>query len=225
MIIDRVIQIIEYKGINKSQFYRETGLSNGFLDKVKDIGSSKIEDILNSYPEINPAWLLTGKGEMLLADMGNNEPGNTMIPLYNDVSSIGGISNIADISGVSQPTEWINAGDWFRDATAAIRHYGDSMIEYPSGSILALKEVQDRNLIVWGRNYSIETTEFRITKRLQRGKSEDYISAYSSNNETYPDGTLIHQPIDIHSKSIKRLYLVLGYVTKEYSSGVVGMMQ
>jgi repressor LexA len=66
MIVDRVLRIIELKGLNKSQFYKETGLSNGFLDKVRDIGASKIEDILNAFPEINPTWLLTGKGDMIL---------------------------------------------------------------------------------------------------------------------------------------------------------------
>lgn len=66
MIIDRILQIIDFKGINKNKFYKEAGLSNGFLDKVrKDIGSSKMEQILKAYPEINPDWFLTGEGNML----------------------------------------------------------------------------------------------------------------------------------------------------------------
>lgn len=65
MIIDRILKIIELKNINKNRFYKETGLSNGFLDKVKDIGASKIELILNSFPDINAEWLITGNGEML----------------------------------------------------------------------------------------------------------------------------------------------------------------
>lgn len=67
MIIERLLQFIEYKKISKSKFYKETGLSNGFLDKVKDIGVSKIERILQTYPEINLYWLVLGKGEMLLS--------------------------------------------------------------------------------------------------------------------------------------------------------------
>jgi hypothetical protein len=31
----------------------------------KDIGSSKMEQILKAYPEINPDWFLTGEGNML----------------------------------------------------------------------------------------------------------------------------------------------------------------
>ena len=62
---ERILQYLEYKSIRKSKFYKDVGLSNGFLDKVKDIGSGKLELILKSYPDINPEWLLTGKGNML----------------------------------------------------------------------------------------------------------------------------------------------------------------
>lgn len=66
MSVDRILQYLSYKGISKHKFYLKTGLSNGFLDKVKDIGASKIEVILYNYPDINPIWLITGKGSMLL---------------------------------------------------------------------------------------------------------------------------------------------------------------
>jgi toxin-antitoxin system, antitoxin component, xre family len=139
------------------------------------------------------------------------------IPLY-DTYSVGGTSMIAPNDPVTAPTEWIDAGDWFIDATAAMHHYGDSMIEYPSGCILALKEINDKQLIIWGKNYVIETDEYRITKRLQRSKDPKYVIAYSTNEEKYQDGTLIHQPIDIPKSAIRRLALVLGYVVKEHCS-------
>ena len=88
-MIDRILQIIDYKGINKSIFYKETGLSNGFLDKVKDIGASKLELILNSYPEIDMEWLLTGKGEMLKSQKVDQnilkEPGESYGPDYKEL--------------------------------------------------------------------------------------------------------------------------------------------
>lgn len=64
-MIERILQIIDYKGISKNQFYKETGLSNGFLDKVKDIGVSKLEQILKTYPEINPEFIIFGKNPMI----------------------------------------------------------------------------------------------------------------------------------------------------------------
>ena len=65
MIIERIRQIIDYKKISTRQFCIEVGVANGFLDKVKDVGSEKLLKILNTYPELSPEWLLTGRGEML----------------------------------------------------------------------------------------------------------------------------------------------------------------
>ena len=62
---ERILQFIEYKSLSKNKFYKETGLSNGILDKQGGISSDSLEKIYCVYPEINLDWLLTGKGEML----------------------------------------------------------------------------------------------------------------------------------------------------------------
>lgn len=64
----RILEHIDLKGINKRQFYIKTGISNGVLDKKTGLNESSIEKYLNAFPEINPTWLLTGKGNMF-----NNE--------------------------------------------------------------------------------------------------------------------------------------------------------
>lgn len=136
-----------------------------------------------------------------------------LIPFYDDPISIGGIERErASDESIISPSEYIDIGDWFRDATAALRHYGDSMKEYPPGCILTLKEVKERRLIVWGNDYTIETPEYRITKKVQRGDTTDAIRAYSTNEDTYKDGRLVHEPIDVLWNDIRRIFLVLGYV-------------
>ena len=142
-----------------------------------------------------------------------------LIPFYDDVSTIGGLNDRVANTDPSSPTEWIDAGDWFPEATAAIRHYGDSMVEYSSGSILALRRVNDQRLIMNGHNYVIETSEYRVTKQLQ--DDGDHFMAYSTNRETYPDGRQIHAPFSIPKDAIRYIYLVLGCVTKEYSNGAI----
>lgn len=214
----RILQFIDYKGISKNKFYIETGISNGVLDKKSGLSMETIEKFYSTYPEINPEWLLTGEGEMLKETAPTKESKN-LIPLYDDVATIGGTSTIADTSGVSKPTEYIDAGDWFSGVTAAIRHYGDSMIEYPNGCILALRQLHEQSSIVWGRNYVVETSEIRVTKRLQTCKDDpECVMAYSTSPETYPDGQLVHEPFKIRKEDIKRVFLVLGRVVKEYSS-------
>jgi hypothetical protein len=222
--IERLHRYIDYKGSKPTRFEKELGLSNGYLGtqlkRNADLGESILNKVVDYCLDISPEWLLTGNGEMLKSDVQKPEQ-RKLIPVY-DVSTIGGNNELAaNMDATTQPSEWIDGGDWFSDATSAIHHYGDSMIEYPSGCILALKRINDIQMIIWGKNYVVETDEYRITKRLQRGLSEGYIRAYSTNEEAYQDGTLIHQPIDILLSSIRRLELVLGYVVKEQSSGKI----
>ncbi|MDY3525557.1 peptidase S24 [Riemerella anatipestifer] len=221
---ERVVQFIEYKGISKYKFCKDLGFSNKFLDNSSNMGTDKACKILHYFPEINPEWLLTGKGEMIKSKQGGEvEKSKNLIPFYDDVATVGGTDLVADTyNAVSVATDYIDAGDWFPSATAAIRHYGTSMIEYPNGCILALKRIYDTNSIVWGRNYVIETDEIRVTKRMQTCKTDDEcIMAYSTNTETYPDGQLVHEPFKIRKENIRRIFLVLGRVVKEYSSDPV----
>lgn len=62
---EKIIQYIDYKGISKRDFYRQTGFSNGFLDSGKHIGSDNIKIIISNYPDISLDWLVMDDGEMI----------------------------------------------------------------------------------------------------------------------------------------------------------------
>jgi len=68
-IMGRIKQYLDFKGISNRQLELSTGMSNGSfssqLKKNKTIGVDRLENILNTYDDINPEWLLTGKGSML----------------------------------------------------------------------------------------------------------------------------------------------------------------
>ena len=207
------------------------GISKSTLSNWVSRDSLDYDKVFSKCEHLNLDWLLTGRGSMLKSErkspMGGKEGGKeavlpakkNLIPFYEDVSTIGGLNDCLANTESNAPTEWIDAGDWFPEATAAIRHYGDSMIEYPSGSILALKRVCNPQLIMNGRNYVIETTEYRVTKQLQ--DDGDHFIAYSTNRDTYPDGRQIHAPFSVPKGEIRYIYLVLGCVTKEYSNGAI----
>lgn len=68
--LNRIKQFIDQKGLNIRSFEIAVGFSNGaFASQLKNgktIGVDKLENILNTFPELNANWLLTGKGRMLL---------------------------------------------------------------------------------------------------------------------------------------------------------------
>ena len=231
-VVSRIKELMSYYSINSLTLSKELGYkSSEKISRLFRDGGAKpsydiIYDISNKF-EINTDWLITGRGSMLKSE-GRSPRGEqeevlptkkNLIPFYDDVSTIGGLNDRVANTDPNSPSEWIDAGDWFPEATAAIRHYGDSMVEYSSGSILALRRVDDQLLIMNGRNYVIETSEYRVTKQLQ--DDGDHFMAYSTNRETYPDGRQIHAPFSIPKDAIRYIYLVLGCVTKEYSNGAI----
>lgn len=68
-IKERMFEFIETMNLSKKEFESASGLSNGYLNNCKgNIGAAKLEGILTAYPQLNRTWLLTGEGEMLVAD-------------------------------------------------------------------------------------------------------------------------------------------------------------
>ena len=230
---EKINSILDEVGVKAPTFAKNIGvIYQRILDiqkgKTKKISGELANAIVAQYPQFNITWLLTGEGSML-----NQEPRDVqfydpedvprnkrLIPIYSEAVTMGGSGDLIPGSTGGGVDEWIDSGDWFKNITGAIRHYGESMIEYPSGCILALKEVQDRRLIVPGRNYVIETSEYRVTKKVQFNDSGK-MRVRSTNEEKYEDGTLIYNPFDIEWELVWRIFEVLGYVVKQGSGTMV----
>lgn len=67
--IERLFVFFEEKGLKHTPLEKELGLTNGYLGKMRDrkgsIGSDILETIFSKFPELNPDWLITGRGLML----------------------------------------------------------------------------------------------------------------------------------------------------------------
>jgi hypothetical protein len=70
--IHRLYKYIENKGIKPTRLEKEIGLSNGYLGtqlkREADLGEGVLNKIIDFCLDINPEWLLTGKGPMLRSD-------------------------------------------------------------------------------------------------------------------------------------------------------------
>ena len=75
-IKERVLLIPEYKGISKEKFFEEIGVSYGNFkgkSKNKSLSSDVLATIATKHDDINPAWILTGEGEMDLNSVKNSD--------------------------------------------------------------------------------------------------------------------------------------------------------
>lgn len=67
-IKERVMQILEYKGIAKENFFIQIGMTSANFRgnaKFTPLNSNAIANIFAIIPDLNLVWLITGKGEML----------------------------------------------------------------------------------------------------------------------------------------------------------------
>lgn len=69
-IKERLFLFIASLNLSQAEFMRKCNLSTSYLNNVKNISASKINQILNEYPQLNSQWLLTGEGQMLNSSSG-----------------------------------------------------------------------------------------------------------------------------------------------------------
>jgi hypothetical protein len=84
-IKQRILQYAEQMHYSKRKIYLDTGIANGVFDKSTGLTEDNIERFISTYPEINPTWLITGKGNMIIESKKSDDvlkiPNST--PIYN----------------------------------------------------------------------------------------------------------------------------------------------
>ncbi len=75
--IDRLLEFMECRDLNDNKITRLAGLSVGLIGRARrnkaGLHTDTIEKILHTFPELNPTWLMTGSGNMLLHDLENKD--------------------------------------------------------------------------------------------------------------------------------------------------------
>lgn len=202
--VARMLMYVESKGIKKIEFYNKTGLSNGYLDKVKDLGSEKIESIISNYKDINLEWLVTGKGPMLKESKKDSSIG---IPLVS-LNAVAGFGN-RNFSIKEEDVQERYIVPDFNGIDFMIRVKGNSMVpKFNSGDIVACRIIKESRFIQWNKPHVIATREQGLLcKRLAQSEKQDHLKAISDNKE-YP-------PFDIPQAEITGVALVIGTIRLE----------
>ena len=195
----RLLEYITATNISQSKFEKQVGISNGYINNLKDSPTTKIlQKILNAYPELNREWLISGYGDMI------NIPSTTtkdakrvhLMP----ISSTGGLPTEFDQGVKLEDCELITSP--ISDVDYAIRVSGDSMApEYPNGSIVLIKRIDEKRFIEWGRVYVLDTCNGSVIKKVMPGPDESTINCISINRD-YP-------PFLINKSDIRQIFRVL----------------
>ena len=210
--MNRFDQYMKEKGLNDNQVTSKCGLSQGLLGQARtgksDLGNKTIDKILNFYQDLNKVWLLTGEGDMLndeydtIGGLKRNEEEKYTpftIPLL-PVSAQGGSLNDFVVSVKESDCERIISP--IKDAEYAMSVSGDSMSpEYPSGSQILIKRINEKAFIDWGRTYVLDTCNGTVIKRLFPTESKDRVICKSINPE-YP-------PFEVCLADVYGVYRVL----------------
>lgn len=185
-IKDRISEFIRYKSITIAEFERNVDLANGYIKKFKgSIGSDKLNNIVSYYPEINIDWLITGKGSMLKSEVKDNagvvvqEEGTPLLP----VEAWGGSLSGSSIAILAEQCKKYNVPISNIDYLIPIA--GDSMMpDYCPGDVVAIKRVNEKAFIEWGKVYVLDTCNGVVIKEVQPSENEGYITCISRNTPT-----------------------------------------
>lgn len=216
--------ILKNEDVNYAQLAKNMGLSRvqplyDIRDgKVKRITENYASKIITAYPKYNRVWLLTGEGEMLKSKR-SEEYSNTSRKEVNDtietkteevatwvlllpVSAQGGSLNDFIVSVKESDCEKVVSP--IRGVDFAMTVSGDSMSpEYPNGSRVFIKRINEKAFIEWGKVYVLDTCNGTVIKILVPSNKEGYVKCVSINTDP------IFAPFDVSLDDIYGIYKVL----------------
>lgn len=211
----RIIEYLDFKGITKYEFYKESKITRSVLDKNSGISEDNIIKFIAYDPAINLDWLIKGEGEMFLepesrvSDPDSKYKKTTKIsktqsvPLYSLETSKG---LVALFQEKPKPESYIRIPN-LPKCDGAVFVTGDSMYPFlKSGDIVMYKEIHNiAESLIWGEMYLIsidwDREEYISVKWIQKSnRGPDYVKLVSENPQ--------HETQDIHINRILALAMI-----------------
>jgi phage repressor protein C with HTH and peptisase S24 domain len=203
----RIIKFMAYKKLSHKRFESAAGLSNGYINSLRHSPTAtKLQSILEAFPDLNRVWLLTGEGEMLNSktDIANSTLQTLpLIPVEAMAGFLSGNSNTIMDYDCEQYVVPAFKADYL------IRVQGDSMVpKYESGDIIACRRVSLGGLwFQWGKTYVLDTAQGALVKRIEPSETEGCVSIHSENPK--------YKPFDLPVEEIYAVALVVGTIRVE----------
>lgn len=184
----------------------------------RKIGKRLSKDIIDYY-NINPEFLSKGTEPKILQVRAYDKKrvptiasttSLNSVPFY-DINIIDLNPSSPDLFNESIPEYFVDYRP-FNDCTAYLPIYGDSMYpDYVSGEIIAIKEVLNLEIILWGEAYLVVTNELAnnisTVKLLFEHSDRDKLILRAANPDFKGDTV-------ISKKAIVKIYIIKGKITR-----------
>lgn len=216
----RVLDHLRDKGISKKEFYENTGIPNGTLDKESGISEMFIEKYFSFYKEINPTWLVTGEGSMFRSSV--IKPTNLVeedevtygtqknkIPLVSHKAVAGFGNGHFSIEQHDIKEYYVVPKFRHKKIDFMIEVEGSSMYpKYNSGDVVACTIISGEQFIQWNKVHVIVTREQgMIVKRVKRASLPGCFLMISDNKD--------YDAFEVPEDEITGMALVVGVIRLE----------
>ena len=150
----------------------------------------------------DPVFLLTGEGQLMAQAAVQDAPGPVSVPLVPLAAMAGSLS---DYEGSADMRDCELIMSPVKDVTMAVPVSGDSMSpEFPNGSVVLVKRINERAFIEWGRTYVLDTVNGVVIKNLvpsERGN--EWVRCMSINEAPQ------FAPFDVSLQDVRAVYRVV----------------
>ncbi len=208
-IKERIIQLIEFKKVNKERFFAQIGTtSSNFRGIAKNtpLNSTTIANIFAEFPDINLKWLITGAGKMfeeaqyINVSMEQNDNTDT-IPLISWDNVIAAMDG-ENLNGTPYLVPILQGADFL------VSMRGNTMIpHYYAGDLLACKRIDAHSFIQWDNTYLINSPQGIIVRKVRKGKDDNHLLLVAENSQ--------YDPFEMEKQHLYSLALVTGFIRPE----------
>lgn len=208
---ERLLRYLRFKRISQVEFTRALGVSSTYIGAMRrSMSDDKMSKVRELYPDLNPDWLLYGRGEMLIPGPAESRQiqmesyGVRMVPLIPSAAYAG---NIQAYSEGVKAADCEQVATQIRAAEMAIKVSGDSMEpSFHDGTVLFVKRIESRSFIPWGLPLVVDTDNGVMFKCLYPSERPQEMLEARSLNPAYP-------PFNVPCDCIYAIYRVLGSLT------------
>lgn len=191
--LSKVFNDLRFKGIIKSQkeFAELIGTSQNSLSRALKGDEAYLTDNLISKAEAASQYYNAAPTE--------EEINQEMLLVIPTGARAGTLADFAQSIAAYDCERMVTP---IKGADYAIQVTGDSMSpEYPSGSMIIIKKINEKAFIEWGKTYVLDTENGAVIKNVRRTDNPEVIECVSSNPA--------YQPFTMETKYINGWYRVL----------------